>query len=258
MVSILGAEMSTTQLSSTINFLTEQEVVSKAAAVSGLIIRGNKSHKWLTTDIASFEISAILPEALKETGFTLKPGTKPPYDSMMYLSGNSEQEGADIWESDSWAFEKDEKHPLLTISFALSVKESDGGVAATPEVWGNCKGGACHFPTIKKLVHLLASQFPNTHPFLDRIASEGDYPVIKWGEIGLEGLRSLGELFREQYGHSNLILHSLAPSYFSPFEPNPRKQSYGDEVRYFVPADLQHELTSQWKAQLADFRDKLQ
>ena len=65
-------------------------------------------------------------------------------------------------------------------------------------MWGNCRGGACHQPTIDRLVKAIVGHFENSHPLLKKMIEGSDYPVIFWGDMGPGGLRSLHAIFREK------------------------------------------------------------
>lgn len=236
------------------SLISETEVVKKACSAFNLTAKRNHHGRWETADIGEYPLDSNLIKVLGEVGFTFEPGKEPPRLDVVYLAGHSHQTDREVFESDCWAWDRSENNPRLTISFHLLVSEKMRGLVAVPHVWGNCKGGACHQPTIDRLVRSIAGHFDDVHPLLKKMVGSNDYPVIQWNDINLGGLRSLHTLFRELYGHNEVICGSLAQSHFSPFKPKPFGER-GEE--YFVPEPIQHELMNQWEAQLQRFKEIL-
>ncbi|MEK7121598.1 MAG: hypothetical protein AAB857_02720 [Patescibacteria group bacterium] len=234
-------------------FIQKPKLIEKAAASRGLTIkRYHENGQYSETEIVgTYKLDKELLEALGKVGFTFEPGKKSPYDTMIYLTGNSNQKGQEVFDSDCWDWKRTETNHELTIYLRLSVSEKERGVVAVPEVWGNCSGGACHRPTINKFVVTVAGYSPDAHPLLKEMTLDS-YPTIHWSDVGLGGIKSVGTLFRELYGHNESIL-MLANSNISPFAPSPKQGKYN----YFVVESDQPRLFEQWENQLRAYKDKL-
>ncbi|MBI5732665.1 hypothetical protein HY967_01755 [Candidatus Jorgensenbacteria bacterium] len=246
-----------------IGFLRESELISRAASSKGLVLKDKlrNSYSCLKFDsevIGTFNLERGFISALEKQGFTFGPGTKPPHNEMAYLSGHSDQRGSEVFESDCWAWGKEEKNIQLTVYFRLSVAERERGVLCIPYVWGNCSGGACHRPTIDKFVKVVAEHFPDTHPLIREAVNADFRPVISWRDIGLGGIRSIEELFDELYGRNEKVA-KLAGSSLSPFDPdpNPRKSILEVTDRAFVVETDQPTLFKRWRDQLQFFKTDL-
>ena len=161
-------------------------------------------------------------------------------------------------DSDCWAWERTETSHQLAVYFQLHVDEESRGIICVPDVSGNCSGGACHRPTSNRLMSIIATHFPNTHPLIRQITEKSPYPVIGWSEIGLGGIRSIGWLFDESYGRNRKV-GQLVDSIISPFVPNPRSRFNLSAAtdRLFVLESDQPQLFRQWKGQLANLRSEL-
>ncbi|MBI2626686.1 MAG: hypothetical protein HYW77_00360 [Parcubacteria group bacterium] len=229
------------------------EIIEKAATCKGLTVkRYREDREYSETEvIGTYKLDKGLLEALGKVGFTFEPGRKPPHDSMIYLTGNSNQRGQEVFESDCWAWKRTDTNHELTIYLRLSVSEKERGVVVVPQVWGNCSVGACHRPTINKLVVAIGGYATDAHPLLKEMAVDS-YPTIHWSDIGLGGIKSVGTLFRELYGHNESVSR-LADSNVSPFAPSPKQAGYN----YFVVESYQPRLFEQWKNQLQEYKDRL-
>ncbi len=242
------------------DLLKESELIKKAASYVGIVLHEQpEKHlyplRFRSEIIGTFDLDEGFLAALKKAGFSFKSGIKPPYNEMVYLSGNSDQKGQETFESDCWAWEKTRTDYQLTINLNLWVEESKRGVVCEPNVWGNCSGGACHRPTINKFVAVVASHFPNAHPLIKRTADNDSRAIIYWSDIGLGGIKSLGYLFNELYGQNKRI-NQLAGSILSPFIPSPKTSGFGieDRDRSFVLESDQSKLFEQWKKQLQELK----
>jgi hypothetical protein len=244
--------MTKTQILTAADFLTETQVVNKAAEVHGLIIERKHGSCWETADIGEYPLNTDFLSVLEKIHFTFERDKERPNNGMKYLSGRSHQTG-EIFESDCWAFKTTEENPHITVSFHLVIGEHERGVIAMPSIWGNCEGGACHRPTIDKLAIAVASHFDSTHALLKRMTNRS-HPVIQWREMGLGGLRSISTLFDERFGRNKMVC-SLSMWHNSPFSPGP-SVPMGQES-YFVPEHLQSSLIRQWVEQLEEFKDSL-
>jgi hypothetical protein len=177
---------------------------------------------------------------------------------MVYLSGESNQRGAEIFESDSWAWKRAATDLELSVYFRLRINEKNRGVICEPHVWGNCEGGACHQPTIDRLVGIMAEHLSDTsdpHLLLKRAANLKSAPVIYWNEIGLGGVKSVEWLFEELFGRSKKVME-LSRSSLSPFDPNPNptRSFFKVHDRLFVEEADQPQLFGQWEKQLKEFK----
>jgi len=235
------------------SFIQKPELIEKVATSQGLTVKKYREDREYseTEVIGTYKLNKGLLEALAKVGFTFEPGRKPPHDTMIYLTGNSNQRGQEVFESDCWAWKRNETDHELTVYLRLSVSEKERGVVAVPQVWGNCSGGACHRPTINKFVVAVAEHSPDAHPLLKEMTADS-YPTIHWSDIGLGGIKSAGTLFRELYGHNESISR-LADSNVSPFVPSSKQAWYN----YFVIESDQPRLFEQWKKQLQEYKDKL-
>jgi hypothetical protein len=246
-----------------VNFLKESDLIKMAASNADLMLRESNSQVYSriirTSEIVeTLDLDMTFLDVLKTVGFTFRPGIKPPHDTMIYLSGNSDQRGQDIFDSDCWAWKRTETEHRLAVYFRLFVDENARGVICVPEVSGNCDGGACHRPTIDKLMGIITTHFPNMHPLIRRITKENPHPVIGWSEIGLGGIRSVGWLFDESYGQNRRV-GQLADTILSPFIPSPRSRFNISAAtdRLFVLESDQPQLFRQWKNQLGILRSEL-
>lgn len=241
------------------DLIPENDLMAIAATLHNLTLKSKKVlGGWLTEPAFKFELNPELLRVLRVAGFTWGPDPKRPDNGYVYLGGHSDQRGADEIDSDIWAFWEGEKNPRLVVSFELLTTEPVKGIIAHPYLGGNWKGGASHQPTIDRLVRALGAYCLDAHPLMKAMVDIDGHPIIKWSDLGFDGMRSLDEFFREQYEPSDLIYCGIARFRYSPFTPNPLNDRAMKKVRYFVPAGLQHSLIDQWKAQLAAFRDKLQ
>jgi len=233
------------------SFLQIPELIEKAAASRSLTVKGDR-REFETEDVGTYKLDEGLLKALGKVGFTFKPGVIPPHNAMVYLDGHSNQKGQEVFDSDCWDWKRTEKNPYLAVRLRLSVSERERGIVAVPHVGGNCIGGACHRPTINKLVIAIASYFPDAHPLLKEMTLDS-YPIINWNSIGLGGVRSISHLFEEwRHGHNELV-SKLANSNISPFSPDPTLAGHN----YFVVESDQPGLFGQWEKQLQEFKNRL-
>ncbi len=245
-----------------ISFLKESELISKAAFSRNLVLGRTQgkygSHpKFDSEDVGIFTLNdEDFLRALKIHSFTFGPSKDPERNKMVYLLGNSDQRGEDMFDSDRWAWEKTESNPQLAIYFRLFVRENKRGVVCEPQIRGNCIGGACHQPTIDKLMRVLAEHFTEAHPMIKAVTNDNPRPVIFWGDINLGGIKSVGWLFDEQYGKNKRVVE-LARSTLSPFSPSPYQRGTFNETqdRHFVKEVDQPKLFRQWEEQLLIFRN---
>lgn len=247
-----------------IAFLFESFLIRKAAAAQKLEL--NKEPKkntgslvFTSKPVGIFPLDAQFIAALEKDGFTWGPGTRPPYDMMIYLSGESDQHGAEIFESDSWAWKKSQEgERYLTVYFSLFAMETMRGLACKPKVWGNCSGGACHEPTIRKVVAVIAKHFAKVDPLIpEALENKEGLAIIPWTAINLGGVKSVTLLFFEHFGRREKIVN-LAQSTQSPFDPNPLAlRGMGQHDREFVVKEEQQALFDRWKKQLKNYRASL-
>lgn len=249
---------------SPITFLKESFLIGRAAELRELTISGEprRNTSYLEFDsepVGTFKLVKDFIATLKKHGFTFCPGTKPPHNKMVYLAGHSDQKGAEIFESDCWAWERTETDPQLDIRFRLRVSERKRGVACEPHIWGNCSGGACHQPTIDKFVKVVSEHFSGLHPLIKVAVNVETPPVIYWSEIGFGGVKSVGLLFDELFGRNEKATELARSTLLSPFDPNPNPQGTIFEVkdRLFVLEADQPKLFRQWKDQLRAFKTSL-
>ena len=248
---------------SPITFIKESFLISRAAELNNLTIpeEPTKDHgypEFDTEPVGTFKLDRDFIAALEKHGFTFGPGTRSPHNEMVYLAGHSNQRGAEIFESDCWAWKRTETNPQLTVHFCLLVNEGKRGVVCVPYVWGNCSRGACHRPTIDKFVKVVAEHFSDLHTLIMVAANVETPPVIHWSEIELGGIESVGRLFDELFGRNEKAME-LARSTLSPFDPSPNPKGTVLEIkdRLFVLEDYQPTLFRQWKEQLQDFKTSL-
>ena len=236
-----------------IGVLSETEIMSKVKEIHDLTIDCDKGrNRWFSDKTGEYPLTSPgFIDSLTKGGFTWERGKDEVRKNTIYLAGHSRQT-SDFFENDCWSWDVAEENPYLTVSFFLYVDERKRGIVAIPQIWGNCKGGACHQPTIDKLAIAIGSHFTNTHSLLKRMTQVSEYPVIGWNELDLSGIRSLNTLFQEMYGHNELIC-ALAREHVSLFNPNP----YHIQEYHFVREQFQRELMNKWQAQLQEFKGKL-
>lgn len=239
---------------SKIHLISESEVIKKACEINCFTATRYEHRGWRTSDIGEYSLDANLLKSLEKAGFTFEPGRDELRKNCIYLAGHSNQKGSDVFESDCWMWHKEDADRCLTIHFNLCVSEKDRGLLAIPHIWGNCRGGACHQPTINRLVRAIARHFEDSHLLLKKMANDLNYPVILWSDMGLGGLRSVQTLFEELYGKNDLVV-SLSKWHRSPFHPSPVSEM--GEEKYFVPERIQRFLMDQWIGQLRAFKDSL-
>lgn len=247
------------------NFAKDSSLIHRAAFSRGVQLKNEpRKHasypEFDSTPVWKFVLNDEFLAALQKQGFTFEVGKKPPHDTMRYLSGNSDQRRVEIFESDCWAWKREETNHKLEIWFRLSVSEHKRGVVCVPESFGNCHGGPCHQPTINRFVKVVAEHFPNVHSLITDSANANDgRVVISWSSFGEAGIKSVGRLFDELYG-SNKKVKNLAQSTLSPFDPNPygcEGPIWEPEDRIFIPEKYQSLLFEQWKEQLRSFQNSL-
>jgi len=248
---------------SPITSIEESLLIRKAAKLRKLTL-SNKPRmdtcypQFDSEPVGTFNLDTAFIIALNRHGFTFDTGTKPPHDEMQYLNGHSDQQGAEMFESDCWAWKRTETYPQLDVRFRLRVSEEKRGIVCEPHVWGNCAGGACHQPTIDKFMKVVSEHFSDLHPLITRATDVETPPIIYWSEIGLGGIKSVGRLFDELFEKNKKVIE-LAHSALSPFEPDPQQQAsiINPKDRIFVPEDYQPQLFRQWKEQLWLLRTSL-
>ena len=241
---------------SPITFLQESSLIRRAAELRELTLpdepRNNISHLEFDSEVVgTFKLDKDFIAALEGRGFTFGPGRAPPHNEMLYLDGHSNQR----YESDCWAWKNTETDPRLTVHFRLRVAEKGKGIVCEPHVWGNCKGGAAHRPTINRLVKTTSDHFSDLHFLIQAAAKKDTPPVIHWSEIELGGVKSVEQLFNELFRRNERAIE-LARSNISPFDPNPNPPGTSFRVwdRPFVPEDDQPKLFEQWEEQLQAFK----
>lgn len=247
--------------SSGITFLKESGLIRKAAAARNLVLpeksREHAFHPEYDSEIVgTFKLSKEFLATLKKYGVTFEPGDDELRKDMIYLCGHSHQPNAEIWESDCWAWKQGKVRYELTVNFRVSADESKRGVVCLPHIWGNCSGGACHQPTINKVVAAIAEHFPDAHRLIKEAPDSDFKPVIPWSEIGVGGVKSIWKLFYELFAENKRV-KDLARSHLSPFDPNPHQQKNWGEPKdeLFVPEMDQTKLFRQWKEQLEKFKE---
>lgn len=247
------------------NFAKDSSLIHRAAFSREVQLKNEpiKHTSYLEFDsvpVWKFKLNDEFLAALQKRGFTFEIGKKYPHDTMRYLSGNSNQRGAEIFESDCWAWKREETNHELTICFRLSVSEHKRGVVCVPHSFGNCSGGPCHQPTINRFVKVVAEHFPNVHLLVTDSANANDgKAVILWSSFGEAGIKSVGLLFDELYGKNEKV-NILARSTLSPFDPNPYAREgpmWEPKDRIFIPERYQSFLFEQWKEQLRSFQNSL-
>ena len=245
------------------NFAKDSSLIHRAAFLREVQLKNEpRKHtsylKYDSMSVGTFTLNDGFLAALKKEGFTFEVGKKPPHDTMRYLSGNSNQKGAEIFESDCWAWKREETDHKVTIYFCLIVSERKRGVVCIPYSFGNCSGGPCHQPTINKFIKVVAEYFPNVHSLITDSANANDgQAVISWSTFGGAGVKSVGLLFEELYGKNEKIV-CLARSTLSPFDPDPYARAgaiWEPKDRIFIPEKYQPLLFEQWKGQLKSFQN---
>lgn len=242
-------------------FIKESDLIKKAAASFGLVL-SEKPREYCSNPqfdskpVGIFTLDEGFLSVLKRKGFTFGPGAK--HQDTIYLDGHSDQKGAEIWDTDFWAWDKTTNEPKqIAVSFRLRVEEDQKGVVCMSETSGN----ACHRPTIDKFVTAAAEYFADAHILIKNSHNPENRPVITWSSIGVEGIKSVGSIFRELYSYEkNKAVVALSASNLSPFIPAPSQQQNGvwTTDRLFVLAPQQDRLVWQWKRQLADFKALLE
>src|SRR3989344_2852409 len=225
------------------NFATDSSLIHRAAFSRDIQLR-NEPRKFISRlefdsmPVGIFTLDNDFITALQKQGFIFEVGKKPPHDTMRYLSGNSNQRGAEIFESDCWAWKREETKHEIEIYFRLSVSEQRRGVVCVLHSFGNCSGGPCHQPTINRFVKVVAEYFPNVHSLIaDSAIAQNSQAVISWSSFGEAGIKSVELLFDELYG-KNEKNNALACSTLSPFDPNPYARKgpiWEPKDRIFIP-----------------------
>ncbi len=246
-----------------INFIRESDLIKKAAASQNLTLceeprKDTSCPVFQSEVVAGLAVDKDFLIAARKYGSTFEPGTKPPHNEMVYLSGNSNQKGAEVFESDCWAWKRTETAPQLTLYFHLWVVEGRRGVCCEPHIWGNCSGGACHRPTVAKLTKCIAEYLPDAHPLIKGLDDKELVATIHWSTIGLGGVKSVGNLFDDLYRENKTVIE-LANSSLSPFDPSPKHKymTLENKDRLFVLEAEQTKLFKKWREQLQGFKDSL-
>jgi hypothetical protein len=208
--------------------------------------------------VGTFKLEGELLSALRRYGFGFGPGFDTVRERTVYLYGNSDQRGREIFESDCWSWDITETNPQITVYFRLSISEEKGGVVCTPILGGNWRGGAYHVPTINNFLRVVAGHFSNVHPLIKEAVNTNFQMVVSWNDINVTGIKSLRQLFHDAFGQNEKIC-DLARSNLSPFNPDPFQYRATMEIedRLFIPELIQSRLLEQWKKQLESFKNSL-
>ncbi|MBI4029987.1 hypothetical protein HY373_02285 [Candidatus Berkelbacteria bacterium] len=141
----------------------------------------------------------------------------------------------------------------LSVEFEIGFKNC--GIAFVPEAQGSYPSSPnrlSHFWMFKALIESDNNDVPDVAKEL--AASNGSI-VVTWAELGLDGIRSVVDLFQEFAGEEEAVVNlGRNKKVFNPY-PLPLYQLYGD--RLFIPKPTQPEIFRVWRAQLNEYRDRL-
>ena len=222
--------------------LVEEDLVREAVDYLGIELEcfETKPHTIsYTKTLGSYKLEGEFLEALKKNGFKLdkrEDGITTLYDENP--------------PNDYWNF-KEENELLITLHLKPHVSKRERGVVFHPLAHGTFLSpvdGLIMFRFFK----VVADYDTKTHPSVRRLVNEevGTF-TVSWTEIGLGGIKIIGELFDEFVGYKEKI-KELAKSRFNPFEPDPKEDCWK-----FIPEPFQPALFNIWQKQVDEFKSEL-
>lgn len=220
-------------------FYTTRELLELAAGSKGVDLRDNTKQ---SRAIKSYALDSHLLSLLKEDG--VRVYSESQYLILEYAGGR-------------WNYTPHKGKNYLDLHIDLEVmayvKQEYRGVLFVPYVWG-CSGCSSEAMPHKHMFQLLVECDENSLQIAREIAeSEGEGLVVGWSELGLGGLRTLGEVFREFFGENEVIEHIARKEYV--FDPLPYPRFPRDKTIHVIePA--QPRIIQAWREQLNNYRSR--
>lgn len=244
----------------------QEKLCRMAAERKGLKLREGGS-KTVSEPLASIELSAVVLRKLDELG--IKRHERP--DDVFTLADTNPQVHTPGWtDSNYWNFKPIdlEKGPVssemirrnlkydlrVDLSVELRVNQRERGVVFVPQASGTFLSPSDPLPNFRMFKALV--EIVGEMPYVAReIASDGSI-VVTWTDLGLGGLRSIMELYRE-FSNGKPALEELArrDGIFDP-SPFPAPNSQVSTFRYIAETE-QPRLFRRWKEELDEYRAKL-
>ncbi len=242
------------------DILTQSELMQRAAALIGLEIGQEDKTRSITKAFATFELDQAKLKALEERG--IKRQERPDCDVFTLIDTNPQDPPPHGFAlSNYWNFSRTErdKGPFdlkIELKVQLVVDQSKRGIVCTPLASGTLVSPCDHLPNFR-MFKALVELSPDMPDVAKRIAAnELGRVVISWTDLGLGGLREIGDLFRE-FARGNQAIHELS-SKTSIFQPSPLHSAYAPgNTEQYVVEPAQPRLFRLWHQQLDNYRDKI-
>lgn len=219
---------------------TERQLIEKALSSKGFELAQEKP--FYSKPIITCDIAGDFLVELQANGFEWHKRA----DGVITLSDEkSETSGC------YWNFRRSEeggKSDDLKLSFGVSaiISQFHRGIILRPLVLGTFLSAVDHLS--QKRAFEIMAKFNRRSSIIQEIVESDGQLIVNWGDVSLEGIRSIRELFKEfSSGKEGVI--QLSNSHLSPF-------SLGHEKAY-LPEFSQYLLFDLWKEQLSEFKNRL-
>ncbi|MFA6521994.1 MAG: hypothetical protein WCT24_00120 [Patescibacteria group bacterium] len=232
------------------NAFEETDLLQIAADRRGFgLDLGGGTHRIYSTPLKVYTLTDDLLSALKRAGFEQINSPDGERSILTLVDTRSHDATPGYRPSNYWNFRRgpDGASDLtVTLCFIVALDIARRGVVLWPQAIGPVVSPSDAKPNFH-MFEILVKNDPDALPIAKKMAESNGSIAVSWTELGLGGLRSLSELFREFAG-GNEALTRLARSGMNVFQPNPLGPPY-----LYIAEPAQPELFDAWRAQLNKF-----
>lgn len=171
-----------------IDLLNDIEIIALAAKKKGIGFNGNSM--GYSEKIGIYPLDEKTLTLLAKQGIKIQPR---PDGVFTLLDGGEQKPAPGFIASNYWNFPSGYER-AITLGVTFMVQKSRGGVLCSPTAHGNYVSPADHLPNWRMFKALVE----NDHlvPPLVKEIAHSEYPIlIPWSELGLDGIRTVEELF---------------------------------------------------------------
>jgi hypothetical protein len=241
------------------NAFTALDLLQRAAAHKGLRLHVGTSQRITSEAIRTYDLDDVTLAALRQAGIQrqLRPDCR---DEIFTLVDENPQVEVPGWApSCYWNFKQREGGGgafdlRISLEVELAIIAEQRGVVLTPRAPGTFVSPCDSLPNFR-MFRALVERDPDALPVARELATSDGHVVAHWSDLGLGGIRTLTELFREFVGHRPEVQRLGSDDGI--FDPIPHP-------RYPVPLDslyvielAQPRVIQAWREQLRNYRDRL-
>jgi len=240
-----------------VDAFTSLDLIKKAATHKKLTFCGEALDAY-SEPIKVYKLDEKLLAALAKQGIRRQERPDCRNEIFTLVDENPQKEVPGWRPSNYWNFKRLKNKQwfdlgvTLSVSFEINLKKR--GIVCWPQAHGTFFSAGDQLPK-SRMFKILTECDAKAPAIAKELAASDGSIVITWTDLGLGGIRKIGDLFAEFVG-SNKTVERLGANH-NVFDPDPRPphQQSGNEL--FIAEPAQPKVFQVWRAQLEDYRNRL-